>query len=145
MGDNSNSAMIALLPTETDWCKIDLPHLTLVYAGEIDKLKPTAFNEMAKEAASLSMISGPIGLRVFSREVFGRNGDSVDVFRLQPTPELQSMRKFVEHWHASEFPYNPHVTIGPVGTFVEFVPKYLLFDRIMVGWGDEQITFWLKR
>lgn len=149
MNDFPDSAMIALLPTNTEWCKIALPHLTLVYAGETSKLNPGAFNEMAKDAASLSMICSPVSLRVTGREMFGnwseKPEEAVDVFRLQPSSEILSMRRFVESWNASEHPFNPHVTIGPPGTFVESPPTYLMFDRIMVGWGKEQITFWLKR
>jgi 2'-5' RNA ligase len=147
--DFKESVMIALLPIHTDWCQLKLPHLTLVYAGDKENLKPTDFNAMAKDAASLAMISRPLTLEVLNKEEFGNwstNGDDrVDVFRLRPTSELMAMRNFVEKWNASEFPFNPHVTIGPVGTFVEVQPRLIAFDRIMVGWGEEYLTFWLKR
>jgi len=149
MEEFPQSAMIALLPTSTDWCKIALPHLTLVYAGETKKLNPGAFNELAKDAASIAMLSTPLSLRVTSREMFGnwsqKPEEAVDVFRLQPSSELLAMRRTVDSWNASEHPFNPHVTIGPPGTFVESPPTYLSFDRIMVGWGEDQLTFWLKR
>ncbi len=102
--DYSDSVMIALLPATDEWCKIDLPHLTLVYAGKKDALKPTAFNELAKDAASLAMLSGPLFLKVLGKEVFGDSDDKVDVFRLKPTPELLAMRRVVERWNASEHP-----------------------------------------
>jgi 2'-5' RNA ligase len=141
----SESVMIALLPTSAEWCRIALPHMTLVYAGDKSKLKVTDFNEIAKDASMLAMLSGVIGLRVIDRETFGPPEDQVDVFKLQPTSELFAMRRAVESWNASEFPFNPHVTIGPVGSFVEFPPQSIIFDRIMVGWGDESLIFWLKR
>lgn len=141
--DYSDSVMIALLPATDEWCKIDLPHLTLVYAGKKDALKPTAFNELAKDAASLAMLSGPLSLKVLGKEVFGGSEDKVDVFRLKPTPELLAMRRVVEHWNASEHPFNPHVTIGPEGSVVED-PKYITFNRILVEWGNDGLTFWLK-
>lgn len=137
--------MLALLPTDTEWCKIELPHLTLVYAGLKSDLPVTAFNDLAKDAAMLAALSPGIGLRVVAREQFGPNGDLVDVFRLQPTTELWAMRRAVERWNKSEFPFNPHVTIGPSGTIVDIVPRGLYFDRLYVGWGDESLTFWLKR
>lgn len=140
----SEGVMIALLPTNSDWCKIPLPHLTLVYAGVKSDLPPTAFNDLAKDAAMLAALSTGIGLRVVAKETFGSNGE-VDAFRLQPTTELWAMRRAVERWNQSEHPFNPHVTIGPTGTFVEVVPNAIYFDRLYVGWGDESLTFWLKR
>lgn len=139
-----DSAMIALLPMTTDWCKIDLPHMTLVYAGVLDDLKPTVFNDMAKDAASISMLANPLTLRVLGVEVFG-DVDKVNVLRLQPSSELMAMRKFVGHWNASEFPFSPHATIGSTGSPVENVPMYLAFDRIAVYFGEDCLTFWLKR
>ena len=137
--------MIALLPITTDWCRIDIPHMTLVYAGTIDKLTPNNLNELAKDASMLAALSSPVTLRVTGVEVFGQDGEEkVDVLRLQPTPELLAMRRAVEHWNESEFPFRPHATIGPTGTFLETPPRYLAFDRLMVGWGEESLTFRLK-
>ena len=145
MKDFSGSAMIALLPTETDWCKIELPHLTLVYAGEIKDLRPSDFNEMAKDASALSMISWPVSLKVSGTDVFG-DEDKVNVLRFHPSSELLAMRRAVESWNASEYPFNPHVTIGPIHVLPpEPLPMYLTFDRILVSWGEDNITFWLKR
>lgn len=150
MDDVSDSVMIALLPITTDWCHIELPHLTLVYAGKISDLKPTDHNELAKDAASIAMLSRPLTLKVLKREMFGNwsedPADAVDVYRLRPSSELLAMRHTVEHWNASEFKdYNPHVTIGPPGSYVEIPPSYLAFDRIMVGWGKDDLTFRLNR
>ncbi len=142
MDDFSDSVMIALLPTTSDWCHIELPHLTLVYVGEKEDLKPTVFNELAKDASMLAMMAKSITLKVVGTDVFGEE-DKVDVLRLQPSPELLAMRRAVERWNASEYPFKPHATIGPAGTFIE-TPTYLAFNRIMVGWGKENLTFWLK-
>lgn len=140
MDDFSGSVMIALLPITSDWCRIECPHLTLVYAGKVEDLKPTAFNEMAKDASMLAMLSRPITLKVMGIEVFG-DEEKVDVLRLQPSPEIWSMRRAVEHWNASEHPFKPHATIGPAGMSYTDYPRYLAFNRIMVGWGDEKLTF----
>src|SRR4051794_22202162 len=137
----SEGVMIALLPTTSEWSKLKLPHLTLVYAGVKSDLKPTQFNELAKDTAMLAALSTSMGLLVVAKETFGPNSD-VDAFRLQPTTELWAMRRAVEKWNASEHPFNPHVTIGPTGTFVEFVPRSIYFDRMYLGWGDESLTFW---
>ncbi len=48
MNDFQDSVMVALLPTTSEWCHIELPHMTLVYAGEKKNLKATAFNDLAK-------------------------------------------------------------------------------------------------
>ncbi len=143
MNDFTESVMIALLPVTNDWCHIDLPHMTLVYAGTTEDLKPTVFNELAKDAASIAMLANRPVLKVLGTDVFG-DEEKVDVLRLQPTPELLAMRRTVENWNASEHPFNPHVTIGPTGSFVEVIPTYLAFNRIMVQWGEENLTFWLK-
>lgn len=135
------SVMIALLPTIADWCRLELPHMTLVYAGEIPDLKPTDHNEMAKMALSIAMICGPITLHVFTTDVFGDGQDKVDVLRLKTTPELLAMRQMVERWNASEHPFNPHVTVGPVGSITDLIPAAIRFDRIMVAWGDDQLVY----
>ena len=145
MDGHDDGVMIALLPVISDWCQLELPHMTLVYVGHKDDLKPSTFNDLAKDASSLASLSGPLTLRVLDKKVFGGDDElKVDVFRLRPTPELLAMRRTLEVWNASEFPFSPHVTIGPVGTFVENPPSHIAFNRIMVGWGDEQLTFWLK-
>jgi 2'-5' RNA ligase len=152
--DPSDGVMIALLPTQSDWCQIDLPHMTLVYAGVIGDLKPTDFNEIAKDAGSLAMVSRPIRLNVAGVEVFGEQ-EKVNVLKLRPTQELLSMRRFVEKWNASKHPFNPHCTIGPVnGTspspvspMTSYSPAYppypsaLFFNRVFVGWGEDALTF----
>lgn len=140
--DDANGIMIALLPITTDWCQIDLPHMTLVYAGTIDQHKPTDFNELAKDAASLAMLSNCITIRTTGIDIFGTEPEKVNVIKLMPTPELWAMRRFVEHWNASDFPFTPHCTIGEVGTQLpQYVPPMLAFDRVICSWGTDNITF----
>jgi 2'-5' RNA ligase len=138
--DIATGIMIALLPTDSGWCNIDLPHLTLAYAGQTGDHKITDFNEMAKDTAMLAMLSAPIGLFVASQELFGPNQDT-NVFKLKSTPEIQAMRRAVDQWNASEFPFNPHVTIGPAGSLPAYVPQVIRFNRLMLAWGSEQLTF----
>lgn len=142
MNDFNESAMIALLPITSDWCSIELPHLTLVYVGEIKDLKPTVFNELAKDASMLASLSKSIMLKSMGVEVFG-DQDKVDVIRLQSSPELFAMRRAVDHWNASQYEFKPHVTMGPTGQMTD-VPSYIAFDRIMVCWGKEYLTFSLN-
>lgn len=145
MSDFSDAVMIALLPVDDSWCKLDLPHLTLVYAGLTSDLKPTDFNELAKDAAMLAMLTPRFSLKVMSKEIFGSD-EKVDAYKLQANPAIWAMRRAVEHWNASKHPFNPHVTIGPVGSGVPVEPpRYIHFNQIMVGWGEERMTFWLSR
>jgi 2'-5' RNA ligase len=146
----SDSAMIALLPVTNDWCRQELAHLTLVYAGLVKDLKPTDFNELGKDASALSMLASPLMLRVTGVQVFGPDDDKVDVLTLQPSSELWAMRRAVEDWNQSQFEFSPHCTIGPsLGSppisYNQNIPSYLAFDRIMVAWGDDALTFWLTR
>lgn len=146
MSESEEGVMIALLPTTNDWCKIDVPHMTLVYAGKKKDLSPSVFNELGKDACSIASLSGPIGLRVTGVDVMGGEGeDKVNVLTLMPSPELWAMRRQLEKWNASEHPFKPHATIGPVEPFIQNNPGYLTFDRIAVGWGGEYLTFWLRR
>lgn len=142
----AQGAMIALSPIMSEWSKVDYPHLTLVYAGEVKDLPDNAFNELAKDAAMLAAMNRTIQLRVLGTEVFGSDGEEkVDVLRFQPSSELWAMRRAVEQWDASEHPFKPHATIGPQGTFQEMRPNYVAFDKVCVGWGDEYLEFNLKR
>lgn len=136
----SLGAMLAFLPTTAEWCNIDLPHMTLVYAGTIDKLGESSFNALAKDAASIAILTRPFALTVRDVDVFG-DEEKVNVLRFRATPELLALRKYVERWNASKHPFNPHATIGPADSFVDYRPGVVGFDRIMVGWGDEQIVF----
>lgn len=140
--DDAKGVMIALLPVTSDWCQIDLPHMTLVYAGTTDDISPLDFNDIAKDAASLAMLADSAYLRVLGYDVFGTDPERVNVLKLLPTPELLAMRRFVEHWNASEFPFSPHCTIGPVGTpLPEFMPRTLAFDKVLASYGTDNMIF----
>lgn len=139
----SSGVMIAFLPTTSEWCELELPHMTLVYAGIKDDLQPSAFNSLAKDAATIAMLYHPFVLAVTGTDIFG-DEEKVDVLRFRMTPELVAARRIVENWNASQHPFRPHATMGPNKGFVsttEALPRFVEFDRIMVGWGDESITF----
>lgn len=136
----SDSIMVAFLPTTTDWCRQELPHMTLVYAGKVSDHSPGQFNELAKDASMIAMLAIPFVLKVQGLDVFG-DEEKVDVLRLRSTPELLAMRRVVERWNKSEHPFNPHVTIGPVGPRVPDMPSVIGFDRILVTWGVDHLVF----
>ncbi len=140
----SSGVMIAFLPTSSEWCQLDLPHMTLVYAGTTDDRSPADFNTLAKDAATIAMLYHPFALSVTGVEVFG-DEEKVDVLRFRMTPELVAARRIVQQWNASEHPFRPHATMGPTRVLAsdarEFLPQVVGFDRIMVSWGEESITF----
>lgn len=134
------SVMIALIPGYAPWCKTDFPHLTLVYGGLLKDFSPTMINDMAKDTAMLSSLSWEFPLVSLSRETFG-DEEKVDVIRFRPTDRLLAMRRSVEHWNKSEYPFNPHVTIGPVGIPAEPPPRRVDFQRLAFCWGSDRIYF----
>lgn len=141
-----DTAMIALLPTNDEWCEIDLPHLTLVFAGKTEDLNASDFSSLTKDASSLATLGRMIDLSVMGTDVFGPPEDRVYVLELRPSVDLMVMRKFVERWDKSDFPdYKPHCTIGPNPPDpMRIQPSRLMFNRILVAWGDEQVVFWLR-
>lgn len=140
MDDVKQSVMVALLPTTSEWCHIDLPHLTLVYVGEIPNLSPTEHNVLAKTTLDLSLRCAPLTLVVIELDIFGSENDT-EVLTLEPTPELLAMRSIFEPWNASEYPFNPHVTVGPLGSFEGPLPSTITFNQIAVGWGGDILSY----
>lgn len=135
--------MFAFLPAEAPWCQLDLPHMTLVYAGLISEHGPADFSAMAKDAASLATLTPPLSMTVAGVEVFG-DTDPVKVLRFRPSPEILAARRLIETWNASKFPFNPHATVGPVSTITEYPPPSVLFTKLLLAWGNDQLVFNLK-
>jgi len=151
MDQPNDNIMVALIPTDISWCKIDFPHVTLVYCGKIQNAKSFWRNELIKRVSSLSIITNPIYLKVSGVEVFGEE-EKVDVLRLVSTPELLSMRTFLEEFDKGDFPvYKPHATIGPEGSVTNWnsqstpQPTFLVFENIVISWGEEQLFFNLRK
>lgn len=140
--DDAEGVMVALLPTSSDWCKIDLPHLTLVYAGTTDKRSVADFNDMAKDASMVAIMSNPVYARVIGLDVFGDDTEKVNALKLQPTPELWALHRALDEWDVSQFPFNPHCTIGPVelGAPTD-IPSVLGFNRVYAAYGSEGMVF----
>jgi len=137
-----DSVMVALLPTTSDWCAQDLPHLTLVYAGKIADLPPTAFNELAKVSLDISFAFSPLVVDVLGTDTFGgEDSPMVDVLLLRPIEPLFQMRMMLDRWSASVHPFTPHVTVGPIGSGKDQTPDAIMFDRILVAWGPEHLTY----
>lgn len=141
MNEFHDAVMVALLPTTTNWCRIDLPHLTLSYPGKVQDLMATLQNELIKGALRCSIDFAPFSLAVLSVEEFGVV-DKVDVLLLNTSPELQQMYELFKEWDISDHSFNPHCTVGPKGAIVGLtVPEILVFDRICVEWGEAHTVF----
>lgn len=135
------SVMVALLPTNTYWCNIELAHVTLVYAGDVEDLRETDRNDIAKTALDIAMDFEPFTVKVTGVELFG-DEEPVDVLTLDLTPELIEMRKRLVYWNASQYTdYKPHATIGPAGPYKSeaVYPESLTFDRIGFFWGENKL------
>jgi 2'-5' RNA ligase len=152
--------MIAFLPVRAPWCKQDFPHMTLVYAGEIEGRSRTDFNDMAKDAISASRVIGSFSLNVTGVDTLGDEGEEVDVLTLYPTPQLLVARSMVEKWDKSGFlDFLPHATIGPAGSAYamqvdlgmntdtypgerkDTLPTNIYFNKLAVCWGDDKLIF----
>lgn len=145
MSEHDNDVMVALLPTSTEWSSLPIPHLTLVYAGEISKSRPTDFQNLAKECSHLAAISSRITAIVDGKETLG-GGDNpyVEAYVFKPNSELSAMRHFLEKWNKSEYKeFKPHMTIGPLGSKppMDGAPVAIRFDRLLVAWGNDQLIF----
>jgi 2'-5' RNA ligase len=144
MDNQSNSIMVAVLPQTSDWCKLELPHTTIIYGGEVTSSKPTMFNELAKLASNVAENTSEFLAKVTDVSVFGEE-EKVSVLVLERTEELLKLRRRFEKWDDSDFSrYKPHATIGPEGTVINPVPMYLVFDRLAVVWGDQILSFRLR-
>jgi 2'-5' RNA ligase/RimJ/RimL family protein N-acetyltransferase len=141
--EHDDKVMVAFLPTTTDWCHIDLPHMTLVYCGDKNQMNELAFNSLLKDAFQIAALTRVFVLEVQQVDVFGEE-EKVDVLRLRPTSELWAARHLLEKWDVSEHSFNPHVTVGPVGSTAYPPPRMVGFNRLVVSWGTENITSWLK-
>lgn len=138
-----DGVMIAFLPTNSEWSTLELPHLTLVYAGSKEDLGASDFSALVKDAAALALLTHPFSLQVLGVEMFG-DTEPVKVLRFRATPELMAARRYVDGWNKSEFPFKPHSTIGPASNFVDMIPRMVRFDKLCVAWGPEVITFGLN-
>lgn len=144
MLNTNGSIMVAVLPTTSEWCKLELPHATVIYGGETESSKPTMFNELAKEASRLAADTPEFLSKVTGVATFG-DKEKVSVLTLEKTKELLRLRRAFEKWDDSDFSrYRPHATIGPEGTQINPIPLYLVFDRLAVVWADQNIIFKLK-
>jgi 2'-5' RNA ligase len=147
MPEFDDSVMVALLPVVSDWAEVDYPHLTLVYAGQFSELSASDLDGLSKAALSIGVMSRPLTLRVLTKDVFGEGTDDnpkVDVLRFHPNLELVKMRTLVEDWNASQFPFNPHITVGPEGKFQGEIPGWVAFDKVAFVKGKERQEFRMK-
>lgn len=157
----NTTAMIAFLPSNAPWCKQDLPHMTLVFAGEIEGRDKSEFNAMGKDAISAARVTRTFSLTVTEVKELGDEGEEVDALIFYPTPQLLVARQMVQGWNKSEHTdFLPHATIGPAGSALaddipqnayvdenyaakrkNTLPASVYFDRLAVCWGDDKMIF----
>lgn len=138
----NDKIMIALLPMTTDWSTLELPHLTLVFAGLVSDHPMSDLNAMGKDASSLAALAQPIMLKTIKMEQMGPPDDVVSAITLRPNTELMAMRNFVEKWNQSEFTeYKPHCTVGPYPSVPTNFPEQIAFNKIVLCWGNTHLTF----
>lgn len=138
MAEHDDKVMIALLPTTTFWCRIDLPHLTLVYAGDVTNLTQDDKSSMAKTVADIAKSFNPVPAVVLGTNVFGEGEEMVEVLELKLNEQLDVMRSMVQHWNASQYTeFKPHVTVGDLKFHGSLVPNIITFDRIGLFWGSD--------
>jgi len=138
---------VALLPIISDWSQIEFPHLTLVWAGSASEMSASDKDALNKATFSIATMCRPITLRTLTKDVFGdgtTDNPTVDVLRFHPNLDLIKMRATVEDWNKSTFPFNPHVTVGPVGTWNGVSPVMVAFDRVAFCIGDDHQEFRLS-
>lgn len=148
MADNNDGVMVALLPIISDWPNLEFPHLTLAFAGSASDLSPSDKDGLSKAALSIALMSRPITLRTLTKDVFGQGTDDspkVDVLRFHPNLELLKMRAIVEDWDVSDFSFNPHLTVGPEGSWNGVAPVFVAFDKVAFVVGNEAQEFQLHR
>lgn len=144
----NDKVMVALLPVFSDGMQTDLPHLTLVYAGRTDVLSPSDLDGLSKAASSIAMFSRPVTMRTLTKDVFGdgtEGSPKVDVLRFHPNLEVIKMRNLVDDWDASDFPFRPHMAVGPEGSWVGEVPRIVAFDKVCFCVGTTRQEFQLSR
>jgi 2'-5' RNA ligase len=153
--------MIAFLPANAPWCKQDFPHMTLVYAGDIEGRDKSEFNAMGKDAITAARAVRTFSLMVTEIRELGDQGEEVDALIFYPIPQLLLARQVVEGWNQSEFKdFLPHVSIGPAGSALadqvpqtdyvdesyrakrrNTLPASVYFDRLAICWGEDKMIF----
>jgi 2'-5' RNA ligase len=141
MDEYYDSVMVALLPVNRDWCRQDLPHMTISYLGHVPDLRESVHNELLKQALRLSMAYPSLQVPVTNVTEFGTD-ELVNVLLLEKTTELIQLYEFFKEWDITDFSFTPHCTIGPTGSIVGVrVPEFIRFDRILVSWGQANTIY----
>lgn len=137
--------MVALLPVEASWCKIDIPHVTIIYLEDVDNLEKGAFYEISKKVSSIALATSIFSEKVIGVKIFGEE-EKVDVLELQKGRQLLEFKELLDRWDSGTFPeFRPHATIGKMGSTEPLsIPLILTFDRIAIGWGDDYFVFRFK-
>lgn len=151
MPEGNNPVIVSLIPQDDSWCIQPEAHMTMIYAAQKKSdLNFLQIEALKKETYKISKLFDPIKANIVGTYVLGQTEEEkVDVFLIQRTPEIMSIRRMLESWDKSDFStFKPHTTIGPQGSYAykaekenPSYPKSLLFDRISIFWGEERFSF----
>ena len=145
MDTHTEHVMVALVPTEIYWSTLEYPHLTLVYVGKTIDQPSYVHNELLKLANVIANANPPFYAKVVGTDIFGPEDDLVDVILIEQSPRLLLMRAALEQYNGSEYKeFKPHCTIGPVGSKRNNIPELINFDKIVVAWGDNRMSYQLN-
>lgn len=141
--EHKQSVMIALLPADdqdVSYVSIDLPHLTLVYCGEIGDTPP--LSELGRMVEDISSSFDPVEAKVAG---VARFGDTANVVLFEHD-HLGEMYSRVGFFSGSDHPhFTPHMTLnyGKNLRKVE-LPETVVFDRVGLFYGEQQYIRPLK-
>ena len=151
------TSMISFLPQNDFEFKrlgVKFPHMTLVFAGEIDAPDAPTFKELALAGSHIAYTINTFPLYAGGLQTFGEAPDEVRVLRLHQSILLSGIRRSVEHFNRSEYKtYQPHITLenspgeGDPAEIAEFANRvsrdYILFTRLVVSHGEDHLEIGL--
>lgn len=126
--------IIALLPSDG----IDDEHMTLVYAGETDKLVSAPVSVMNEACSRMATLIQPFPAYVTGHDIFG-DDEPVEVATID-SPMIWTMRHCVEHFHNSQFGLRPHITKMP-GHPLRAPGSVLWMNRVALWYGEHREEF----
>jgi hypothetical protein len=126
--------IIALLPSDG----IEDEHMTLVYAGDTDKLVSAPVSVMREACNRLSTIFMTFPAWVTGHDVFG-DDEPVQVATIDAA-QIWQLRHCVEMFHNSQFGLRPHITAVP-GHALRPIGSTVWIDRVALWYGDHREEF----
>lgn len=145
MTENSQSACLMWPATFPGSEKVQQPHTTVLYLGELSNVP---LSGTAALLVNTDYLQAPGEVKVTGLEVFGPEDDQVWVARLDDTvigPLREKIKKQSARYgimDASSYPdYKPHVTLGSKSGPKPAAPKTVHLGPLEMWWGDEHLRW----